>query len=170
MECCGGEPMAKQYDALVIGAGQNGLTCACYLAKAGLKVLVLEGYHAIGGMMLTEELTFPGFKADAHASGYQLAKLSPVPAELELARHGLELIEPDLKAKLLKRLVSSLLDLECNLSSTVRSMRSIPELDHYRSPVANVYLCGSCRGEASCRGLNFSPENPIVICVREDDT
>ena len=88
--------MAKQYDALVIGAGHNGLTCACYLAKAGLKVLILEGYHAIGGMTLTEELTLPGFKSDVHASGYQLANLSPVPRELELARHGLELIEPDL--------------------------------------------------------------------------
>jgi len=88
--------MAKQYDALVIGAGHNGLTCACYLAKAGLKVLILEGYHTIGGMTLTEELTLPGFKSDVHASGYQLANLSPVPAELELARHGLELIEPDL--------------------------------------------------------------------------
>src|SRR5215467_8114313 len=111
MEWCGGEPMAKQCDALVMGAGQNGLTCACYLAKPGLKVLVLEGYQAIGGMMLTEELTFPGFKSDVHASGYQLAKLSPVPRELELARHRQDLIEPDLKAKLLKRVVSSLLDL-----------------------------------------------------------
>ncbi len=88
--------MAQQYDALVIGAGHNGLTCACYLAKVGLKVLVLEGYQAIGGMTLTEELTLPGFKSDVHASGYQLANLSPVPTELELAKHGLELIEPDL--------------------------------------------------------------------------
>jgi phytoene dehydrogenase-like protein len=88
--------MARQYDALVIGAGHNGLTCACYLAKAGLKVLILESYHAIGGMTLTEELTLPGFQSDVHASGYQLANLSPVPRELELAKHGLELIEPDL--------------------------------------------------------------------------
>src|SRR5215469_9598670 len=88
--------MTREYDALVIGAGHNGLTCACYLAKAGLKVLVLESYQAIGGMTLTEELTLPGFKSDVHASGYQLANLSPVPKELDLARYGLELIEPDL--------------------------------------------------------------------------
>src|SRR5262245_4249917 len=86
--------MPVQYDAIVIGAGHNGLTCACYLAKAGLKVLVLERYHAIGGMTLTEELTLPGFWSDVHASGYQLAQLSPVPGELELAQHGLEVIEP----------------------------------------------------------------------------
>lgn len=43
---------------------------ACYLAKAGLKVLVLEQYHTVGGMTITEELTLPGFQSDVHASGY----------------------------------------------------------------------------------------------------
>lgn len=84
------------YDAIVVGAGHNGLTCACYLAKAGLEVLVLERYHDVGGMTLTEELTLPGFRSDVHASGYQLANLSPVPGELGLAEHGLEVIEPDI--------------------------------------------------------------------------
>src|SRR4029453_13023514 len=83
------------YDAVVIGAGHNGLTCACYLAKAGLKVLVLERYHDVGGMTLTEELTLPGFRSDVHASGYQLANLSPVPAELDLVHHRLELVAPE---------------------------------------------------------------------------
>ncbi|PYI43723.1 MAG: hypothetical protein DMF12_02615, partial [Verrucomicrobia bacterium] len=49
--------MPKIYDAIVIGAGHNGLTCACYLAKAGLKVLVLKQYHTVGGMTITEEET-----------------------------------------------------------------------------------------------------------------
>ncbi len=88
--------MSTHYDAVVVGAVHNGLTCACYLAKAGLKVLVLERYHKVGGMTITEELTLPGFKSDVHASGYQLANLSPVPGELELAEYGLELIEPDI--------------------------------------------------------------------------
>src|SRR6516164_7451136 len=88
--------MPHYYDAIIIGAGHNGLTCACYLARAGLKVLLLEQYHTVGGMTVTEEETLPGFKSDVHASGYQLANLSPVPKELDLARHGLELIEPDL--------------------------------------------------------------------------
>ena len=78
--------MSTNYDAIVVGAGHNGLTCACYLAKAGLKVLVLEQYQTIGGMTLTEELTLPSFKSDVHASGYQLANLSPVPRELELQK------------------------------------------------------------------------------------
>lgn len=83
------------YDAIVIGAGHNGLTCACYLTKAGLKVLVLEQYHDIGGMTISEEITLPGFLSDIHASGYLLGKLSPAPQELELAAHGLDPITPE---------------------------------------------------------------------------
>lgn len=88
--------MSAKYDAIIIGAGHNGLTCACYLARAGLKVLVLEKYREVGGMTLSEEVTLPGFISDIHASGYQLANISPVPAELELAKYGLELCKPEL--------------------------------------------------------------------------
>ena len=87
--------MGHHYEAVVIGAGHNGLTCACYLARAGLKVLVLEQYHAVGGMTVTEEETLPGFRSDIHASGYQLANLSPVPHELGLLDRY-ELIEPQI--------------------------------------------------------------------------
>src|SRR5262249_43698887 len=87
--------MPNQYDAIIIGAGHNGLACACYLAKAGLKVLILERYRDIGGMTITEEETLPGFWSDIHASGYQLANLSPVPHELGLTDRY-ELIDPDI--------------------------------------------------------------------------
>ncbi len=53
--------MTQTYDAIIIGAGHNGLTCAAYLAKAGRKVLVLERRYLIGGATVTEEI-FPGYK------------------------------------------------------------------------------------------------------------
>jgi len=46
--------MTQNYDAIIIGAGHNGLTCAAYLARAGRKVLVLERRHLIGGATVTE--------------------------------------------------------------------------------------------------------------------
>ena len=87
---------SSEYDAIIIGAGHNGLTCGCYLAKAGLRVLVLEEYRTIGGMTITEEITLPGFKSDIHAFGYQLANTSTVPRELGLDRFGFELIYPEI--------------------------------------------------------------------------
>lgn len=87
--------MTETYDAIIIGGGHNGLTCACYLARAGLKVLVVEQYHTVGGMTSTEEITLPGFHSDLHAFGYQFANLSPAPVELGLARFDFELLYPD---------------------------------------------------------------------------
>ena len=53
--------MPNKYDAIIVGGGHNGLVNAAYLARAGLKVLVLEQRHLVGGATVTEEL-YPGFK------------------------------------------------------------------------------------------------------------
>jgi phytoene dehydrogenase-like protein len=87
--------MPDPYDAIIIGAGHNGLACACYIARAGLRVLVLEANENIGGLTVTEEITLPDFHSDLHAFGYQFANLSPAPRELGLDRYGLELLTPE---------------------------------------------------------------------------
>ena len=82
--------MAASYDQVIIGGGHNGLTCAAYLARAGQKVLVLESRHVLGGAAVTEEV-FPGFKYSV--CSYVVSLLRPeIIRELELTRHGLELI------------------------------------------------------------------------------
>ena len=84
-------PNTTPYDALIIGGGHNGLTCACYLAGAGLKVRVLERRAVVGGAAITEEF-FPGFRNSAAA--YTVSLLHPkVMRELRLAEHGLQLVE-----------------------------------------------------------------------------
>jgi len=81
------------YDAIVIGAGHNGLTTAAYLAKAGKKVLVLERRHVLGGAAVTEEI-YPGFKYSV--CSYVVSLLRPeVIRELELPKYDLEIIPLD---------------------------------------------------------------------------
>src|SRR5688572_3867784 len=84
--------MAK-YDVIVIGGGHNGLTHAAYLARAGRRVLVLERRHVLGGAAVTEEV-FPGFHISV--CSYVVSLLRPeIIRELELPRHGLEILPLD---------------------------------------------------------------------------
>jgi len=83
--------MAMDADVIVIGAGHNGLTCAGYLARAGLRVLVLESREVVGGAAVTEEF-HPGFRNSVYS--YSVSLLHPrVIADLQLEQHGLEILE-----------------------------------------------------------------------------
>ncbi len=82
------------YDVIVVGSGHNGLTCAGYLAKAGLRVLVAERRPIVGGAVCTEEV-IPGYKIDVGSSAHIMVHLTPIVRDLELERHGLEYIPMD---------------------------------------------------------------------------
>src|SRR5215471_16656478 len=85
--------MPSKYDAIVVGAGHNGLTAAAYLARAGRRVLVLERRHLVGGAAVTEEIV-PGFKFSV--CSYVVSLLRPeIIRDLDLARHGLEILPLD---------------------------------------------------------------------------
>jgi phytoene dehydrogenase-like protein len=84
----------SSHDAIVVGAGPNGLAAAIVLARAGLSVLVVEGSSTIGGGAHTEELTLPGIRHDVCSAVHPLAAASPLFTALPLADHGLEWIEP----------------------------------------------------------------------------
>jgi phytoene dehydrogenase-like protein len=81
-------------EAIVIGAGPNGLAAAIRLAEAGRSVLVLEAADAPGGAVRTQELTLPGFHHDTFSSVYPASAASPVFARMPLAEHGLEWVHP----------------------------------------------------------------------------
>ena len=85
--------MAERYDAVIIGGGHNGLVSAAYLARAGLKTLVLEQRPVLGGAAVTEEL-FPGFRFSVFS--YVVSLLRPeIIRDLELPKHGLDILPLD---------------------------------------------------------------------------
>jgi phytoene dehydrogenase-like protein len=89
--------MTAEFDVVVAGAGHNSLVAAAYLAKAGLRCLVLEGREAVGGDTNTEELTLPGFRHDSCSTAHNLIQASPTLArrELPLEEYGLEYLHPN---------------------------------------------------------------------------
>lgn len=86
------------YDAVVVGAGANGLSAAITLQQAGLSVLLLEGSATVGGGTRTVECTLPGFKHDLCSAIHPLAAGSPFFATLPLQQFGLEFIDPPVPA------------------------------------------------------------------------
>jgi phytoene dehydrogenase-like protein len=85
--------LAQRYDAVIIGGGHNGLVSAAYLARAGLRTLVLEKRHVLGGAAVTEEI-FPGFRFSV--ASYVVSLLRPeIIRELDLPKHGLDILPLD---------------------------------------------------------------------------
>ena len=91
MTAGGGGP----YDAIVVGAGPNGLAAAITLARAGRSVRVYEAASTAGGGARTAELTLPGFRHDVCSTIVPLAGASPFFATIDLAANGVELVHPD---------------------------------------------------------------------------
>jgi phytoene dehydrogenase-like protein len=83
------------FDAVIIGAGHNGLTLAAYLARAGLSVGIFEGRHEDGGGADTEEATVPGFHHNLHAQYMEFIDYMPVYHDFELEKLGARMLYPE---------------------------------------------------------------------------
>ncbi|MBE7174299.1 MAG: NAD(P)/FAD-dependent oxidoreductase [Williamsia sp.] len=88
----------KEYDAVVVGSGPNGLAAAIVLQQQGLRVLVVEAKSTIGGGLRTAELTLPGFQHDVCSAIHPMAASSPLFKTWPLEKWGLEFIYPALAA------------------------------------------------------------------------
>jgi len=102
--------MPVTYDVVVIGGGPNGLTVAAYLSKAGLKTLLIERNHDVGGGVWTEQLTLPGFRHNTHANFFVNLVNNPIYKDLQLYEHGADAIMPD-----------------CNTGGTFRNGKAVNE-------------------------------------------
>ncbi|MFZ0888955.1 MAG: NAD(P)/FAD-dependent oxidoreductase [Candidatus Binataceae bacterium] len=117
------------YDAIIIGAGHNGMALATYLAKSGWKVAVFEKRGEEGGGLCTEELTRPGFLHNVHANYHTLVGICPVYNDLELiTRHGVRYVQPPVQmASVFSD--GSALTVHLELEKTCASMARFSEKD-----------------------------------------
>jgi phytoene dehydrogenase-like protein len=88
----------RDYDAIVVGSGPNGLAASILMQQHGLSVLLIEGKETIGGGMRSAELTLPAYLHDICSAIHPLAVSSPFFETLPLADHGLEFIYPEIAA------------------------------------------------------------------------
>lgn len=86
----------REYDAVVIGSGPNGLAAGIRMAEAGRSVLIVEGHDLPGGGARTAELTLPGFHHDVCSAVHPMGVASPFFRSLPLAEHGLEWLHPEI--------------------------------------------------------------------------
>lgn len=91
----GGKVTTESVDAVVIGAGPNGLVAANALADAGWEVLLLEANDRVGGAVSSADITAPGFRSDLFSAFYPLAAASPVIRGLDLQDHGLTWVQAE---------------------------------------------------------------------------
>jgi phytoene dehydrogenase-like protein len=88
--------VTDEYDAIVVGAGPNGLVAAITLARAGRRVVLFEAADAVGGGLRSAALTAPGYVHDVCSAVQALGVASPAFADLDLAAHGVEWVHPPL--------------------------------------------------------------------------
>lgn len=89
--------MSEKFDVIIIGVGPNGMTIGGYLAKAGLKVLMLEKRGEAGGGLATEEVTIPGYLHNTHAVYQMMTEYAPPLKDFTIEQSAAKLIFPDLQ-------------------------------------------------------------------------
>jgi len=117
---------AGVYDAIVIGAGPNGLLCAAYLAKAGNRVLLLERRHETGGGLNTDE--YFGWRLNLHAIYHMMSETMPAYRDLDLAELGVRYLYPPVAAAFPFRDGSSLV-FSRDPQATARSIEAVSAAD-----------------------------------------
>ena len=155
-------------DVVVVGGGHNGLVAACYLARAGLDVEVLEASDRLGGGSRTDEL-LPGYRFDTHSAAHNILNATDIPAELGLAEAGLAYREMDPFSVAVFR-DGAVVRFHRSVARTVASIREVspPDADAYAAwmrdamPVVSSMRAGLEAGASRGRVLRQLPGRVVA--------
>lgn len=149
-----------KHDAIVVGAGPNGLAAAIELARAGVSVLVLEANDRIGGGARTEQITLPGFHHDICSAIHPMAIVSPFLRTLPLAEHGLVWFESPLAiAHPLEDGTAATLQL--SLDRTAEALGR--DAEAYRSMLRSFVKHNQDLFGEILRPIRFLPHHPFLL-------
>jgi phytoene dehydrogenase-like protein len=118
----------KDYDAIIIGGGHNGLILGNYLAKAGLKTLILERRIEVGGGLSTEEITIPGFLHNLHSYFHDTINIMPSFVDLELDKFNARYHRPPVQAGIALR-SGQAITMHTDLDKTYESIARLSKHD-----------------------------------------
>ena len=156
--------MADEFDGIVVGSGPNGLTTAAYLTKAGLRVAVIEQNPVAGGGASTAEVTLPGFRHNLH-SNFHAIGAGPVSRDLELERHGLRYMYPEVQHAFLFRDGTSIC-LYADVERTAASIAPFSKRDAQRYREMNEQFGSGPMGMFLRRSLFMPPLSEDELAER----
>ena len=116
------------YDAIIIGGGHNGLILGNYLAKAGVKTLILERRIEIGGGLSTEEITIPGFLHNLHSHFHDTINIMPCYKDLELEKFNARYFRPPVAAGIALR-NGQAITMHADIEKTIESIARVSKKD-----------------------------------------
>jgi phytoene dehydrogenase-like protein len=161
-------PEETSCDVAVIGGGPNGLITAAYLAKAGLNVFLLERRYEVGGGLATEEIMFPNYYANTHATYHMMVDYLPVLSDFDLSVHSLEFLKPNRQTGIIFKDGTSLI-INDKIQETANQLLKFSREDS-KSFETNIRVFNELVDKILAPGTYYPPIPQVELAIKFEKT